>query len=165
MSHALHRIVLLGALLCALPATAQTYRFETDSSAPIEIRAELLTVHYEEDYAEYQGQVRAVQGPLHLTAGQLRIHFGDDRSQFSHWTAQDNIVLTSKGKTATGQWLRYDVAQDEMRMGDAVRLEDDRLQLSGALFVLDVESGRARLQARKTGGRARVQFSAPEKSR
>lgn len=163
----MRRMVILGALLPIMMAAAQAqeYRFATDSSAPIDIRAAQLIVHYEDNYAEYQGDVRAVQGPLQMTAERLRIHFAEDGGAFSHWRAEGNIVLVSEGKTATGQWLHYDVAEDEMRMGDKVRLKDDRLRLAGALFVLDVASGRARLQASQDGGRARARFLVPQESR
>ena len=157
--------VCLLVLALASPALAQEYRFATDASAPMDIRADQLIVYYDASYAEYRGGVHAVQGPLEMRAQKLRIDFADDNSTVSHWSAEEDIRLTSEGKTATGQWLRYDAAEEEMHMGDEVRLSDAELQLTGQLFVLNMATSRARLEAQGEDGRARARFRVPPESR
>ena len=78
-------LVSILALLCAAPLTAQTLTnafggLTESSNEPIDIESDVLVVHDKEKYANFKGNVKAVQGTTILRANQLKVHYvGGDK--------------------------------------------------------------------------------------
>jgi lipopolysaccharide export system protein LptA len=78
-------VSMAAALLCAAPLAAQTLTnafggLTENSNEPIDIESDVLVVHDKEKYANFTGNVKAVQGTTILRAKELKVHYvGGDK--------------------------------------------------------------------------------------
>jgi lipopolysaccharide export system protein LptA len=108
------------------------------SEDPMDIESDLLVVHDKEKYATFKGNVKAVQGPSTLSAGELTVNYVGDKlasaseatkalsaegseggsaAQISKLEAKGNVVITSKkdgnDNVLKGERLVIDVERNE----------------------------------------------------
>jgi lipopolysaccharide export system protein LptA len=160
---------LIAAVAATTPAAAQEAAqakgpfggFKHDSSAPIEIVADVLEVRQAENLAIFTGEVVAVQGTLHLTADLLNVTYAAEQSDtnaspgtgaIQNMRAEGNVFLSNGAETAQGAWAEYDLASGMMRMGGSVVLTQGDNAISGESLVIDLNAGTGRIE----GGRGRV---------
>ncbi len=166
------RLIALAALIAAAgaaaPAAAQSQGpfggFKHDSSAPIEIVADVLEVRQAENLAIFTGEVVAAQGTLHLTADLLNVIYAAEQSDTNTSTdtgaiqnmrAEGNVFLSNGAETAQGAWAEYDVASGMIRMGGSVVLTQGDNAISGESLVIDLNAGTGRIE----GGRVKSVFT------
>lgn len=154
-----HASAALGALwvglaLAASPALAQVDLGGHDSTLPIEITADSLTVRQQEQLATFQGNVDAVQGDLVLRADELRVFYagsgdgdGGDEAAVRRIEATGNVLITSPQETAEGRRGVYDVAANRVSLEGAVVLTRDANVIRGAALDIDLASGVATMRA------------------
>ena len=148
----------------AAPAAAPFGSFKHDSSAPIEIVADVLEVRQAENLAIFSGEVVAVQGTLHLTADLLTVTYAAEQSganaspgtgAIQNMRAEGNVFLSNGAETAQGAWAEYDLASGMMRMGGSVVLTQGDNAISGESLVIDLNAGTGRIE----GGRVKSIFT------
>jgi len=155
-SHQTHAVVVLMlSILLSVPTLARGQQEETgfkhDADQPIEVVADTLEVAKDEETAIFQGNVNAVQGKLALQADTLKVKYRQSgqanggNSPFSRIDAMGNVVLTSAGETATGDWAVYDVDSKTVTLGGAVVLTREENVINGQRLVVDLVSGRSRV--------------------
>ena len=133
--------------------------FKHDSSAPIEIVADVLEVRQAENLAIFSGEVVAGQGTLRLTADLLTVTYATegtdaDTGAIQHMRAEGNVFLSNGAETAQGAWAEYDVANGTIHMGGSVVLTQGDNAISGETLVIDLEAGTGRIE----GGRVKSVF-------
>ncbi len=169
------KLIALAALVAAAAVTAPAAAQETapaaaqgkgpfggfkhDSSAPIEIVADVLEVRQAENLAIFTGEVVAAQGTLRLTADLLNVTYAAEQSDTStgaiqNMRAEGNVFLSNGAETAQGAWAEYDVASGMMRMGGSVVLTQGDNAISGESLVIDLNAGTGRIE----GGRVKSVF-------
>ncbi len=174
------RLIALAALVAAAvtaagvtaPAAAQQKGpfggFKHDSSAPIEIVADVLEVRQAENLAIFSGDVVAGQGTLRLTSDLLTVTYAAEESDtgsdtntsagtgaIQHMRAEGNVFLSNGDETAQGAWAEYDVASGMIRMGGDVVLTQGDNAISGESLVIDLDAGTGRIE----GGRVKTIFA------
>ena len=151
------RAVLLAAALLwpAGPLHAQSAGsgFKFDSSRPIEISADSLEVSQDEKSALFQGNVRAEQGDMLLRADTLTVYYreegektNDEQSPFTRIDAKGHITISSPSETGSGDWAVYDVDRKIITVGGAVQLVRGNNVINGKRLVLDLASGRSKIE-------------------
>lgn len=169
---------LAAALLClAGPLHAQSTGsgFKFDSSRPIEISADSLEVSQDEKSALFQGNVRAEQGEMLLKADSLTVYYrekgaetNDEQSPFTRIDAKGNITISSPSETGSGDWAVYDVDRKIITVGGNVQLVRDNSVIKGNRLVLDLNSGRSKIEGGAGPGqtdRVRAVLQPKKKSR
>jgi len=151
------RAVALFAVLtiAAAPAAAQEKGpfggFKHDSSQPIEITADSLEVRQDENLAIFEGEVEAGQDTLRLTADKVRVYYDPESEQsdtgaIRNMQAEGNVFLSNGSETAEGAYAEYDVAGGMVRMHGDVVLTQGANVLSGERLVIDMNTGRGRIE-------------------
>lgn len=181
-------------LLSASPLIAQSEAdfFATDSTAPIQITSDYFRLDHETGDVEFANNMRLSQGPFILSADQLTGAFpisssvsGEakkdaDRAfgDITMFRASGNVEITSaNGRRALGQWATYDLATDQLVMGDQVVLINPEAiegkdkdsdtpktgkagsKLQGGQLFVDMRTGIGRMTSTPDGGRVRGVFT------
>lgn len=149
-------------LLCA-PVAAQQL-IQRDPDAPIEIEADNLEVHRDQQLAVFTGNVDAVQGDMTLKTDELRVSYREGKSggadvggAISKLEAVGNVVVQTKKERATGRRGVYDVDAGKIRLEGGVQLYREDNVLSGQSLEMDLNTGVSTLDAQQ-GGRVRGVF-------
>ncbi len=136
-----------------------------DSSLPIEVTADRLTVEQNNQIATFAGNVEAVQGELVLRADEVRVAYAFGEQQTTpaqvirRIEAEGNVVITTPEETAKADHAVYDVVGGTMQLEGNVVLVRGENVIEGARLDIDLEAGRAVMTAgAETGGRVRATF-------
>jgi lipopolysaccharide export system protein LptA len=149
----------LVAVLSA-PAAAQENLmegFETGSSAPIEIDADSLEVAEEETarVSTFSGNVTVRRGPTTLKAAKIIIYsdpgeIKQDADLFNRIEATGGVFVNSGEQTATGDRASFNMKSRVVTLSGNVVLTQGTNVINGDQLVVDLNSGRARIE--RTGG-------------
>lgn len=145
-------------LLFAAGALAQKPGATHDSSQPIEITADALSVAQAEQTAVFSGNVVAIQGELRLSADNLRVYYRGGGAPgvggaIAKLDATGNVTISSPSESAKGEWAVYNVDSGQISMGGKVILNRGENELRGAELVIDLSTGQSRILG---GARGRV---------
>ncbi len=164
--------VLFGLLLLLSPGPAAAQEnglVAHDSSLPIEVVADRLTVEQNNQLAVFSGNVEAVQGELVLRADEVRVAyaFGEERTDLAQPVrrieAEGNVVLATPEETAKAARGVYDVVEGKVRLEGNVVLVRGENVIEGARLDIDLAAGRAVMTADAAEGRrVRALFVPPK---
>jgi lipopolysaccharide export system protein LptA len=145
-----------------------------DTSQPIEINADSLEVQQDRQIAIFRGKVDVVQGEMRLRADSLTVHYRDKNggggdveaelgATISRIDASGNVFISSPSQTAQGREGVYDVERGVIVLTGAVVVTRGKNVIRGERVVLDLVSGRSRMESGAQGGRVRALFAPPGK--
>jgi lipopolysaccharide export system protein LptA len=140
-----------------------------DSSLPIEIVADRLTVEQALGRAVFLGNVLAEQGDMLLRADRLVVYYalGDDAADaapgqaISRIEVEGNVTIASTEETAVGDTGFYDVTGAMIELAGNVVLTREANVIRGDLLEIDVERQIATMTSapgRPAGERVRALF-------
>lgn len=153
--HPLRHVVALCtafAIATALPAAAQTVAFggiRADTTAPVEITADSLSVDQTDASATFSGEVVIVQGAMRLTAAVVRVEYGKDgQNRIERLHASGGVTLVSAAEAAEASEAIYTVISGLIVLQGDVLLTQGPNVLSGQLLTVDLTTGQATMQGR-----------------
>ncbi len=148
--------------LTAGAVQAQTGFTNHDPEDPIQFTADRLEVKKQGRVAAFIGNVVARQGELNLSADIVKVYYkrpetddGSDSSagfggSISRIDTSGNVVIKSRGDTATGDWAVYDIPRKIVTLGGQVVLTRQDAVLRGSRLELDLVNGRSTIQSSET---------------
>jgi lipopolysaccharide export system protein LptA len=136
-----------------LPASAQeaTIAFgglKQDTSLPVEIEADSLTVNNADGTAVFTGNVLVGQGEMRLSAGSVRVEYGTDGKTINRLFASGGVTLANQSEAAEAQEAVYTIGSGEVVMTGAVLLTQGQTALSGQKLVINLQSGTGTMEGR-----------------
>lgn len=157
----IHAAVLATATAIAAPAGAQTVAFggvKADTSAPVEVTADALSVDQSNGQARFSGNVLIGQGEMRLSAQEVTVTYaGGGQQRIKSLNATGGVTLVSGPDAAEAQAAVYDVETGNIVLtGDAIVtqgqnvLAGDRLEVNLATGTANV-SGRVRTVLQPAG--------------
>ena len=155
----------LALAMAPFGAQAQQVAFsglKGDSTLPVTVDADSLTVRREEGTALFTGRVVAVQGEMKLTADQVLVKYGADQSEIESVHATGNVVLTTPTEAASGHDALYTIATSMVVMTGDVLLTQGSNTMNGQKLVVNLTTGLGTMDAPK-GGRVSTTFTPGEK--
>lgn len=140
-------------LTLPLPATAQQAQvafggLKQDTSLPVDIQADSLTVNNADGSAEFSGNVLVGQGEMRLAAGVIRVEYGADGTSINRLIASGGVTLTNAAEAAEAQEAVYTIATGEVVMTGDVLLTQGQTALSGQKLIIDLKAGTGRMEGR-----------------
>jgi LPS export ABC transporter protein LptC/lipopolysaccharide transport protein LptA len=128
--------------------------FRTDSTAPIDIDADVLDVADKVKTATFRGAVHAVQGDFTIRTPELVATYsgeaglttgGDTKAapaQLTKIRANQKVEVTSSNdQSATGDWAEFDTKADTVTIGGNVMLKKGGSVALGPKAVIDMTTG------------------------
>ena len=124
-----------------------------DSNAPVDFSADSIEVQSRADRVVIAGNVVVQQAGLTLTASRMTVAYTDGGGVDVHRIdAVGGVTVTKGGDRATGSSAIYDLDRRLITMLGNVQLTQNGNRLSGGRLVIDLNSGRANIDGRATGG-------------
>lgn len=146
--------IVLTALWLPGAASAQTGNIafgglRADTSAPVEVTADQLSVSQTDGSAVFTGNVLVIQGDMRLSAGAVTVIYrSGDRGRIESLLATGDVMLVSGADAAEAQEALYTVENGIVEMSGAVLLTQGQNVISGEKLVVDLASGTGRMDGR-----------------
>ena len=145
------------ALLCLLPASASAQGtsldfggLKTDTSLPVAVTADQLTVNQADGMAEFTGSVLVSQGEMRLQAASVRVEYGTDGTGIARLIASGGVTLAAGTDAAEATTATYTVATGEVVLEGGVLLTQGQVAISGDRLVISLKTGLGTMQGRVT---------------
>jgi lipopolysaccharide export system protein LptA len=138
----------LGALASAQEATIAFGGLKQDTSLPVEIEADSLTVNNADGTAVFTGNVLVGQGEMRLSAGSVRVEYGTDGKTINRLFASGGVTLANQSEAAEAQEAIYTIGSGEVVMTGSVLLTQGQTALSGQKLVINLQSGTGTMEGR-----------------
>ena len=146
------RIVLFLMFATATSAAAQTDialgGIQADSSAPVEITADSLSVDQETGIAAFSGNVLIAQGELRLSAGSVEVVYDDDSGDITRLVASGGVTFVTATDAAEAQTAVYDLAENKLTMTGDVLITQGRSAIAADSMRVNLTTGKAQLDGR-----------------
>ncbi len=139
---------------------------------PTNIEADSLTVEDERGEAIFTGKVVVLRGNNRISAGQMHVFYSggganaQDSAQLSRITAKDHVVINAPdNQVATGDWLLYEAAKNQLVMGGNVTVSQAGNVVHGDKLVVDLDTGESHFDTRSAAGADQSSDAAPRSGR
>lgn len=123
-----------------------------DTSAPVEIAADSLTINQAEGTASFVGNVVIGQGEMRLSAASVQVEYAASDSgstgQISRLVATGGVTLVNGSESAEAREAEYSINTGVIILSGGVILTQGQNALSADKMILDLASGTATLQGR-----------------
>ena len=145
-------MTLAVALLVAAPAFAQTNinlgGIRADSSAPVEVAADNLSVDQDNGTAVFTGNVVIGQGDLRLSAESVRVVYSDATGDIAQLIASGGVTFVTDTEAAEAQNADYNLTTGVLTLTGDVLLTQGSSALSAEKMTVDVNSSVAQMSGR-----------------
>lgn len=137
----------------SLPALAQGAEIafgglKHDSSLPVEITSDQLSVDQNTGKALFTGDVVIGQGPMRLAATTVEVIYATESSDIAKLLASGGVTITNAGEAAEAQNAEYDLESGTVTLTGNVILTQENSVLSGNRMVIDLNTGTGRMDGR-----------------
>lgn len=155
MTRLLHAALIAACL--SVPATAPALgqqadiRFgglTQDTSLPVEVDADSLSVDQAAGTAVFQGNVLVKQGEMRLTAGQVRVEYDSSGNAIARLHATGGVTLVSPQDAAEAQEAIYTIDTGTVEMIGSVLLTQGNAAISGERLTVNLKTGSGTMTGR-----------------
>lgn len=158
MTPAFRALAAALAIAAAAPLSARAQGAEVafggiraDTSLPVEVTADTLSVNQTDGTATFSGNVLVVQGEMRLSAERVEVVYGGtDRSRIERLHASGKVTLVSGKDAAEAADAVYTIESGAVEMTGAVLLTQGTSTIAGQKLVVDLASGTGRMEGRVT---------------
>lgn len=154
MPAALRALMLILALLPVTggAAAAQTSinltGLQQDTSLPVEVTADSLSVDQGTGLATFSGNVQVKQGEMTISAGTARIEYLPDGQGIAKVLLDGRVMFASPTDAAEADAAVYTIATGEVVMTGDVLLTQGQTTISGNRLVYNLDAGTGSMEGR-----------------
>jgi len=130
-----------------------------DKSQRVEVTADALSVNQQDGTAVFDGNVLVVQGEVRMSAGKVRVEYGQSggSSGISRLVASGGVTFVTLTDAVEAQEADYSVKAGTVRLSGDVLLTQGPNAISGDTLTVDLQSGSGTMEGRvrtvfNTGG-------------
>jgi lipopolysaccharide export system protein LptA len=149
------RILTLVAALTAMPGLAAAQgaqvafgSMQQDTSAPVEVTADRLSVDQSDGTALYEGDVVIAQGDMRLAAPRVLVVYSEQAGRIDRLEATGGVTLVSGEEAAEAERADYDIESGTVTLSGDVLLTQGENALTAARMVVDLDTGTAQMSGR-----------------
>lgn len=144
---------LLGCLATAAPAQDATIAFgdlQQDTSLPVEVLADRLSVNNADGTAIFSGNVRVTQGEMIMAAGEVAVKYGAAPGSIDQLVATGGVTITNLGDAAEAQEALYTIDSGVIVLTGDVLLAQGASAMAGQKLTIDLKTGSGVMEGRVT---------------
>ena len=123
---------------------------KADTSLPVEMNADSLTVNQTDGTAMFSGNVVVTQGAMKLSAAEIRVEYSADKKAINKLYATGRVLLVNASDAAEADEAIYTIASGEVVMTGNVLLTQGQAAMSSQKLIIDLKSGTGRMDGRVT---------------
>lgn len=121
---------------------------QQDTSLPVEVSADALSVSQSDGSALFTGNVVIGQGDMRLSAPRVLVFYTNDQSGVERLEATGGVTLVNGDQAAEATTAEYEVNRGTIRMLGNVLLTQGANTLVSDSMDVDLENGTARMNGR-----------------
>jgi lipopolysaccharide export system protein LptA len=121
---------------------------QQDTSLPVEVTADALSVSQKDGSALFTGSVVIGQGDMRLSAPRVLVFYTEDQSGVERLEATGGVTLVNGEQAAEAERADYRVNEGTIRMSGNVLLTQGANTLVSDAMDVDLENGTARMNGR-----------------
>lgn len=121
---------------------------QQDTSLPVEVSAESLSVSQNDGSALFTGNVVIGQGEMRLSAPRVLVFYTEDQSGIERLEATGGVTLVNADQAAEADRAEYEVNRGTIRMVGNVLLTQGANTLVSETMDVDLENGTALMSGR-----------------
>ncbi len=121
-----------------------------DTTLPVEVKADSLTVNQSDGAAVFAGNVLVTQGEMRLTAAEIRVDYSADRKGIDRLLASGKVLLVNARDAAEADQAVYTIATGEVVMTGNVLLTQGQAAMAAERLVINLKTGTGKLEGRVT---------------
>lgn len=145
------RFALLLSAFLPLAAWAQDAQvafggLRQDTTLPVEVKAESLTVNQTDGSATFTGNVLVGQGEMRLAAQTVRVEYAADGKSIAKLHATGGVTLASPTDAAKSNEAVYAVDAGTVLMTGNVLLTQGASAIAGQKLLIDLKAGTGRME-------------------
>ena len=130
---------------------------QQDTSLPVEVSADSLSVSQNDGSALFTGNVVIGQGEMRLSAPRVLVFYTEGQNGIERLEATGGVTLVNADQAAEADTAQYEVNRGTIRMVGNVLLTQGQNTLVSDEMDVDLENGTARMN-----GRVRTVFQSEE---
>lgn len=141
-------------LMLSAPLAAQSNNvifggIKADTSAPVEMTADTLTVNQTDSTAVFTGKVVIGQGAMRLAADEVHVEYAKgDTTTINRLIATGHVTLVSGEASAEAEKAVYAVSTGAIDMSGNVLLTQGGNAMTGQTLTVDLKTGTGRMDGR-----------------
>ena len=141
--------------LQAMPTLAQEAKIafgalEQDTSLPVEVAADQLSVNNADGTAIFSGNVVVTQGEMTLSAAEVLVKYATDGKSIDQLIATGGVKVTNLADAAQGQEAVYTVATGMIELSGDVLLAQGNSSMQGQKLTINLKDGTGVMSGRVT---------------
>ena len=145
----------LAALLAALsgPLSAQEAKIAfgglaQDTSLPVEVQADMLSVNNADGTAVFEGNVLVGQGEMRLAAARVQVEYGADGKSIARLHATGGVTIANLADAAEAREALYTIDSGVIVLTGDVLLTQGASALSGQKLTIHLKDGTGVMEGR-----------------
>jgi lipopolysaccharide export system protein LptA len=154
MGFPLRALVLSSVLgLLTLPLAAQEAKIafgglKQDTSLPVDVQADQLSVNNADGTAVFTGNVLVGQGDMRLAASEVRVKYGADGKSISQLLATGGVTISNLADAAEAREALYTIDSGVVVMTGEVLLTQGASAIAGEKLTIDLKAGTGIMEGR-----------------
>jgi lipopolysaccharide export system protein LptA len=154
MGFPLRALVLSSVLgLWTLPLAAQEAKIafgglKQDTSLPVDVQADQLSVNNADGTAVFSGNVLVGQGDMRLAASEVRVKYGADGKSISELLATGGVTISNLADAAEAREALYTIDSGVVVMTGEVLLTQGASAIAGEKLTIDLKAGTGIMEGR-----------------
>lgn len=150
----LRTLVLLAALgIPGLPAAAQEAKvafggLKQDTSLPVTVEADTLSVNNADGSAVFKGNVQVGQGEMRMTAAEVTVEYNADGKAIQRLHATGGVTIANLADAAEAREALYTIDSGTIVMTGDVLLTQGASALSGQKLTIYLKDGTGVMEGR-----------------
>lgn len=139
---------LVPAVVAAQQATVAFGGLKQDTTLPVEVQADQLTVNQADGTATFTGNVLVGQGEMRIAAATVRVEYDEAGKAIMKLHASGGVTLASNSDAAEAREAEYTIATGLVVMEGDVLLTQGQSAIAGQKLVIDLKAGTGVMEGR-----------------
>ncbi|MEI2685310.1 MAG: lipopolysaccharide transport periplasmic protein LptA [Cypionkella sp.] len=123
---------------------------KADTSLPVEVTADSLSVNQADGQAVFSGNVLVTQGEMRMTAAEITVQYEEGGKGIKTLHATGKVLLISAADAVEADTALYTIATGQVALTGSVLLTQGQATISGQQMLVDLKSGTGKMQGRVT---------------
>ena len=119
---------------------------KADTSLPVEVTAENLSVNQGNGTAVFSGDVLVKQGEMQLQAGEIRVQYDATGKGIDKLFATGGVLIVNATDAAEAAEAIYTIASGEVLMTGGVLMTQGQTAIKGDRLSINLKSGTGRIE-------------------
>lgn len=132
----------------AAQTSVQIGGLQQDSTLPVEVESDVLTVDQQTGVAVFTGNVKVVQGDMTITAQEARVEYTPEGNAIEKVFFFGDVLFVSPTDAAQAEEAVYTLPSGEVVMSGSVLLTQGRTTIAGNRLTYDLDAGTGVMEGR-----------------